>query len=137
MKRFTIIPLLLACLFAFTRLAAAERTILLGPKTIGAGWKDNIVILPQQFAAAQPGDVLTVYVDNVKAGAQGAFQDPADWKAIAPEYAYFGISGPFRLKITEDMLAKMKLRGLALGGHDYRILRVTHIPAAEIVEKTI
>lgn len=137
MKRFTIIPLLLACLFAFTRLAAAERTILLGPKTIGAGWKDNIVILPQQFAAAQPGDVLTVYVDNVKAGAQGAFQDPADWKAIAPEYAYFGISGPFRLKITEDMLAKIKQRGLALGGHDYRILRVTHIPAAEIVEKTI
>ena len=97
MKRFTVISLLLACLLPCFRATGAERTILLGPKTIGAGWKDNIVILPGQFATAQAGDILTVYVDNVKGGAQGAFQDPADWKAIAPEYAYFGISGPFRL----------------------------------------
>ena len=137
MKRFTVISLLLACLLPCFRATGAERTILLGPKTIGAGWKDNIVILPGQFATAQAGDILTVYVDNVKGGAQGAFQDPADWKAIAPEYAYFGISGPFRLKLTDDILAKIKQRGLALGGHDYRILRVTHIPAAEMVEKII
>ena len=61
MKRFTAISLLLACLLAVTRTMAAERTILLGPKTIGAGWKDNIVILPQQFATAKAGDILTVY----------------------------------------------------------------------------
>ena len=137
MRNFKFISTFCALLMAAVVATAAERTILLGPKTIGAGWKDNIVILPQQFATTQVGDILTVYVDEVKGGAQGAFQDPADWQAIAPEYAYFGISGPFRLKLTDDILAKIKQRGLALGGHDYRILRVTHIPAAEMVEKII
>lgn len=137
MRRLTILFLFLAGLAASVWVTAAERTILLGPKTIGGGWKDNIVILPRQFAGAQAGDILTVYVDNVKSGAQGAFQDPADWKGIAPGYDYFNISGPFRLKITDEILGKIKERGLALGGHDYRILRVTHIPAAEMVEKTI
>ncbi len=138
MKRFHIIILMLAAgLLASVRGVAAERTILLGPKTIGAGWKDNIVIQPGQFAGTGVGDVLTVYVDNVKGGAQGAFQDPADWKGIAPEYGYFNISGPFRLKVTDEILAKIKQRGLAIGGHDYRILRVTHIPAAEMVETVV
>ena len=96
------------------------------------------MVLPQQFASTQPGDVLTLYVDRVKSGAQGAFQDPADWQAIAPEYAYFGLSGnPFQLKVTPDILAKIQARGLAIGGHDYRILRLTHIPAAEMVEKVV
>ncbi len=137
MRNFKFISTFCALLMAAVVATAAERTILLGPKTIGAGWKDNIVILPQQFATTQVGDILTVYVDEVKGGAQGAFQDPADWKAIAPEYAYFGVSGPFRLKVTQDILDKIKQRGLAIGGHDYRILRVTHIPAAEMVEKVV
>ena len=54
MKRFTIIPLLLACLLASIRALAAERTILLGPKTIGAGWKDNIVIQPSSSLRRSP-----------------------------------------------------------------------------------
>lgn len=137
MRNFKFISTFCALLMAAVVATAAERTILLGPKTIGAGWKDNIVILPQQFAMTQVGDILTVYVDEVKGGAQGAFQDPADWKAIAPEYAYFGVSGPFRLKVTQEILDKIKQRGLAIGGHDYRILRVTHIPAAEMVEKVV
>ena len=137
MRQLSILFLILTGLAASAWVTAAERTILLGPKTIGGGWKDNIVILPRQFAGAQAGDILTVYVDNVKSGAQGAFQDPADWKGIAPGYAYFNISGPFRLKITDEILGKIKERGLALGGHDYRILRVTHIPATEMVEKTV
>ena len=137
MRNFKFISTFCALLMTAVVATAAERTILLGPKTIGAGWKDNIVILPQQFATTQVGDILTVYVDEVKGGAQGAFQDPADWKAIAPEYAYFGVSGPFRLKVTQEILDKIKQRGLAIGGHDYRILRVTHIPAAEMVEKVV
>ena len=41
-----------------------ERTILLGPKTIGKAWKDNILIEPRHFASAKAGDVLTVYNDH-------------------------------------------------------------------------
>ena len=137
MRNFKFISTFCALLMAAVVATAAERTILLGPKTIGAGWKDNIVIQPQQFATTQVGDILTVYVDEVKGGAQGAFQDPADWQAIAPEYAYFGVSGPFRLKVTQEILDRIKQRGLAIGGHDYRILRVTHLPAAEMVEKVV
>lgn len=137
MKQLKIMAALMACLFTAIGITAAERTILLGPKTIGPGWKDNIVIQPEQFAETDVGDIITVYVDNVKGGAQGAFQDPADWKGVAPEYSYFGISGPFRMKVTQDILDRIKQRGLAIGGHDYRILRVTHIPAAEMVEKVV
>lgn len=137
MKHLNIITAIVACLFTFAGVRAAERTILLGPKTIGPAWKDYIVIQPGQFAETGVGDIITVYVDDIKAGAQGAFQDPADWKGIAPEYGYFGIAGPFKMKVTQDILDKIRQRGLAIGGHDYRILRVTHIPAAEMVEKVI
>lgn len=34
---------------------AVERIILVGPKTIGAGWKDNIVLEPRHFLNARPG----------------------------------------------------------------------------------
>ena len=116
---------------------ASERTILIGPKTIGAGWKDNVVIKAEQFAGVQVSDIITVYNDRAKGNAQGAFQDPKDWKGIAQEYGYFGIAGPFRMTVTEEILPKLKERGVAIGGHDYRILKVTHTPAADIVEKTV
>ena len=41
-------------------LSATERTILIGPKTIGRAWKDNIVLEARHFADAKAGDVLTV-----------------------------------------------------------------------------
>ena len=136
MKRISFLIILAALCLPGTQ--ADERTLLIGPKTIGPGWRDNIVVQPEQFASTQAGDVLTLYVDQVKSGAQGAFQDPADWQAIAPEYAYFGLSGnPFQLKVTPDILGKIQARGLAIGGHDYRILRLTHIPAAEMVERVV
>lgn len=117
--------------------AASERTILLGPKTIGPGWKDNIVIQPQQFQAVSAGDIVTVYATDYKRTAQVAFQDPKDWQAIAPEYAYVGISGPVKMKVTDDMVPRLRERGLCLGGHDYRIAQVTLIPAAEMTETII
>lgn len=116
---------------------AAERTILIGPKTIGAGWRDHIVILPEQFRQVQVGDIITVYNDRAKGNAQGAFQDPQTWKGIAEEYGYFGIAGPFRMTVTEDILPILQSRGVAIGGHDYRILKVTHIPAADIQERIV
>ncbi len=134
MRRILNILLLAACMAVAH---AAERTILVGPKTIGAGWRDNIVILPSQFQDVHVGDIITVYNDRAKGNAQGAFQDPQDWKGIAPEYNYFGIAGPFRMTVTAEILPKLQARGLAIGGHDYRILKVTHTPAADIQERIV
>ena len=57
-------------------LHAEEVTILLGPKTIGAGWKDNILLESRHFTNAKAGDVVTVYHDKTRGRAQAAFQDP-------------------------------------------------------------
>lgn len=135
MKQLTYIALLM--LWAGLTATAAERTILLGPKTIGAGWKDNVVIMPEQFQSVAVGDIITVYNDRAKGNAQGAFQDPKDWSGIAEEYGYFGIAGPFRMTVTEEILPKLKARGVAIAGHDYRIVKVTHTPAADIVERIV
>ena len=129
--------LALCCLLTSATATAAEHTILLGPKTIGAGWKDNIVLEARHFQQSQVGDILTVYTDNAKRSAQGAFQNPQDWQAIAPEYAYFGVNGPFRLVMTDAILARIKARGLAISGHDYRILRATLTPGSEFQETMV
>lgn len=118
-------------------LCAAERTILLGPKTIGPGWKDNILLESRHFEQAQPGDVVTVYNDRAKRTAQAAFQDPADWQGVAPEYGCFNVSGPFRMTLSDAILAKLRQRGCYIGGHDYRILRVTLTPGEEFQEKIV
>lgn len=104
---------------------AVERVVLVGPKTIGPAWKDKIVLEARQFAEAEAGDVLTVYTDGFKRSSQGTFQNPKDWQAIAEQYKYFGINGPFRMTITTDMLTTLKQYGVCIGGHDYRILYAT------------
>lgn len=135
MKRFWLSLVIVA--LSWGTLSASERTILIGPKTIGAGWKDNIVIKPEQFKDAGPGDIMTVYTMEAKRTAQIAFQDPKDWQAVSPEYGAMSVQGPIRMKMTDEILAKIKERGLILGGHDYKIAQVTLIPAAEMVEKLI
>ena len=119
------------------RLLADERTILLGPKTIGRGWKDNILLEARHFEKAQPGDIVTVYHDNAKRTAQAAFQDPKSWQGVAPEYGCFNIGGPFRMTLTQEIINKLRERGCYIGGHDYRILRVTLTPGSEFVEKIV
>lgn len=114
-----------------------EVTILLGPKTIGAGWKDNILLEARHFLNAKPGDVVTVYNDEAKRTAQGAFQDPKDWQGVAPEYGCFNVGGPFRMTLSEDILDKVRERGCYIAGHDYRILRVTLTPGEEFVETIV
>lgn len=118
-------------------LSASERTILIGPKTIGPGWKDNILIQPEQFKNTNVGDILTVYTIEAKRSAQMAFQDPKDWQAVAPEYGAVSVQGPVKMKINEDILSRIKERGLILGGHDYKITNVTLIPASEIIETIV
>ena len=135
MKRFLFV--ILGISLSWGTLSASERTILIGPKTIGAGWKDNIVIKPEQFKDAGPGDIMTVYTTEAKRTAQIAFQDPKDWQAVSPEYGAMSVQGPIRMKMTDEILAKIKERGLILGGHDYKIVQVTLIPAAEMVEQLI
>ena len=122
---------------AVCTLSAVERTILIGPKTIGKAWKDNIVLEPRHFAHAHAGDIITVYNDNAKRTAQGAFQNPKTWQGIAPEYGYFGINGPFRMTLTEDILAIAREHGIAIGGHDYRILQVTLSEASDYRETIV
>ncbi len=121
----------------FCTLYATERTILIGPKTIGKAWKDNIVLEARHFADAKVGDVLTVYNDHAKRTAQGAFQNPTNWQGIAPEYAYFGINGPFRMTLTDDILAVAREHGIAIGGHDYRITQVTLSEASDYQETIV
>ena len=114
-----------------------EKTILVGPKTIGKAWKDNIVLEPRHFANAKAGDILTVYHDRAKGIAQGAFQNPKTWQGVAPEYGYFGIKGPFRMTMTDTILSIARTHGIAIGGHDYRILYVTLADAADYQETIV
>ena len=130
---------ILLCLAAAWALwaQADERTILLGPKTIGAGWRDNILLEGRHFEKAEAGDVVTVYNDEAKRTAQAAFQDPDTWQGVAPEYGCFNVSGPFRMKLTDDILNILRARGCFIGGHDYRILRVTLTPGSEFEERIV
>ena len=124
------------CAAVYT-LSATERTILLGPKTIGKAWRDNIVLDSRLFTDAKSGDIVTVYNDRAKGTAQGAFQNPSNWQGVAPEYGYFGITGPFRMTLTDDILRIARTHGIAIGGHDYRILRVTLTDAADFAETIV
>ena len=92
------------CTLSLCTLSAVERTILLGPKTIGKAWKDNILIESRHFASAKAGDVLTVYNDNAKGMAQAAFQHPKTWQGVAPEYGCFGFAGPFRMTLSDSII---------------------------------
>lgn len=130
------ISVLVLCSLFLVPAHAIERTILIGPKTIGKAWKDNIVLEARHFADTKAGDILTVYNDNAKRTAQGAFQHPKTWQGVAPEYGYFGISGPFRMTLTEDIIAIAREHGIAIGGHDYRILQVT-LSSAEDYRETM
>jgi len=95
------------------------------------------VLEPRHFANAKAGDILTVYHDRAKGIAQGAFQNPKTWQGVAPEYGYFGIKGPFRMTMTDTILSIARTHGIAIGGHDYRILYVTLADAADYQETIV
>jgi hypothetical protein len=118
-------------------LLATERTILLGPKTIGKAWRDHILIEPRHFVSAQAGDVLTVYNDHAKGTAQAAFQHPLTWQGVSPEYGCMGIAGPFRMILSDSILNIARTHGIILGGHDYRILRVTITDGVDFQETIV
>ncbi len=129
--------LVVAALLCAMCAGAAERIILVGPKTIGPGWKDKIVIEARFFADAEEGDILTVYADNAARTAQGTFQNPDGWQAMAAQYKYFGVKNAFRMTVTADMLPSLRKNGVAVGGHDYRIRYATLAKAADYKETTV
>lgn len=133
MRKFFVFVFVFVCVACL----ASERTLLIGPKTIGRAWRDNILVQPEQFRAVQVGDLINVYTQSYKRGAQIAFQSPADWQAIAPEYGCMGIEDVARVTVTEPILQKIQQSGMLLCGHDYVISYVTHIPAGEIERKTL
>ena len=115
-----------AAVLLLTALAVyAERTVLLGPKTIGRGWRDHIVVTAEQFQDCHTGDILTLYTRNAKGGAQGALQDPQNWQALSPSTAYFDVQHPVQVTLTDTMMAILKARGVAIAGHDYVIDKLT------------
>lgn len=123
--------------FLVQNVDCAERTLLLGPKTIGRGWRDNIVVLPEQFKDCHAGDILTLYTSKVKGGAQGAFQDPSNWQAIEPSVAYFDVQHPVQISLTDSMLSILQTRGVAIAGHDYTIDRLTCSQKEDYVESIL
>ncbi|MBO6306486.1 MAG: hypothetical protein J6M55_03160 [Paludibacteraceae bacterium] len=136
MRTYRYIFTVLLCTWSLVALSL-ERTILLGPKTIGKAWKDNILIEPRHFTDAKPGDVLTVYNDRAKGMSQAAFQHPKTWQGVAPEYGCFGFAGPFRMTLSDSILNIARTHGIILGGHDYRILRVTLSEASDYEETIV
>lgn len=134
MKRYIFLIMLFVVAIQAT---AAEHTILLGPKTLRSGWKDNIVIQKEQFATAHVDDILTIYPLSAKGNAQAALQDPQGWQAVEPQFGYFAISSPARLKITAHTLEVMQSRGITVAGHDYVIARVTLTPASDYEERQV
>lgn len=135
MKKIAI--LIFLTILAFSPLMVNAQLILQGPKTIGRGWKDNIVLESRHFQESKAGDVLTVFSDQVRAGAQMAFQNPQDWQAISEAYKYVSVAGPVRMTISEEMLPVLRQHGLGIGGHDYRITYVTLTPAEAFEEKIV
>jgi hypothetical protein len=137
LKRVKVLLVAVAALLCTVSAGAVERIILVGPKTIGPGWKDKIVIEPRFFADAKTGDVLTVYTDNAQRSAQGTFQNPGNWQAVAEEYKYFGVKNAFRMTVTDEMLPALRQNGVAVGGHDYRIRYATLSEAADYEERIV
>lgn len=83
-------------------------------------WANSAQISSNMFATAQVGQVITVVVSDLQAGAQGSFKN-SSWAAIAPGTEYFNIDGNFSLTITQDILTQLQSGGLIISGKNYTI----------------
>ena len=90
-----------------------------GPLATGS-WTNSAQISSNMFATAQVGQVITVVVSDLQAGAQGSFKN-SSWAAIAPGTEYFNIDGNFSLTITQDILTQLQSGGLIISGKNYTI----------------
>ena len=111
----------------------AVTTLWEGSQDMPTDWSGNIQLTDENakavLAKAYVGSVLTVYISNVAAGAQGSIKN-SSWTGFVDEEAnsweYFEISGDsYSMTIDGTTLAAMREGGFIISGHDYTVTKIT------------
>lgn len=96
-----------------------------GPAVNAGNWEGYVQLENGLFADAHVGSVITVYISNIGADAQGAFQN-SSWSSIDPAYDGFALSGDsFTMIVNENILTQIQSGGLIVKGKNYTIESVT------------
>lgn len=96
-----------------------------GPAVNAGNWEGYVQLESGLFADAHVGSVITVYISNIGADAQGAFQN-SSWSSIDPAYDGFALSGDsFTMIVNENILTQIQSGGLIVKGKNYTIESVT------------
>jgi len=99
------------------------------PLTLLSDWSAFTTFAASQFALAQAGDIITIYVENVQEGAQLSLKDMSDgWPALDESTQYPSIATTdtkFTYTLTEESVVKVKANGLVVGGQLLTVTRVT------------
>ena len=96
-----------------------------GPAVNAGNWEGYVQLGSELFADAHVGSIITVYISNIGADAQGAFQN-SSWSSIDPAYDGFALSGDsFTMVVNENILSQIQSGGLIVKGKNYTIESVT------------
>ena len=96
-----------------------------GPAVNAGNWEGYVQLGSELFANAHVGSIITVYISNIGADAQGAFQN-SSWSSIDPAYDGFSLSGDsFTMTVNENILSQIQSGGLIVKGKNYTIESVT------------
>ena len=96
-----------------------------GPAVNAGNWEGYVQLGSELFADAHVGSIITVYISNIGADAQGAFQN-SSWSSIDPAYDGFSLSGnSFTMTVNENILSQIQSGGLIVKGKNYTIESVT------------
>ena len=96
-----------------------------GPAVNAGNWEGYVQLGSELFADAHVGSIITVYISNIGADAQGAFQN-SSWSSIDPAYDGFSLSGDsFTMTVNENILSQIQSGGLIVKGKNYTIESVT------------
>ena len=103
----------------------AAVVIYAGPAVNAGNWEGYVQLGSELFADAHVGSIITVYISNIGADAQGAFQN-SSWSSIDPAYDGFALSGDsFTMVVNENILSQIQSGGLIVKGKNYTIESVT------------
>ena len=103
----------------------AAVVIYAGPAVDAGNWEGYVQLGSELFADAHVGSIITVYISNIGADAQGAFQN-SSWSSIDPAYDGFALSGDsFTMVVNENILSQIQSGGLIVKGKNYTIESVT------------
>lgn len=99
------------------------------PLTLLSDWSAYTTFAASQFAKAQEGDIITIYIEDVLEGAQLSLKDMSDgWPALDESTQYPSVATTdtkFTYTLTEESAAKVKANGLVVGGQLLTVTRVT------------